>query len=439
MPIDIRRRMTGENRRGDLRGVVRSRSRLRRQSGPVLVPSVFSDIERYVKLVGPLANETGLENKTWNTSTVGAQTAGAFSLHAMWNPGGPYTINPATGIKLFAQRMNGIRFAIDGYNTSWFQPFDTHFGTANTPVTGRSSLLPPTSSHLGLNLQSVKIPHMGFNHFYYNYAGPSWTDVETTHYRVWIGGVDVTGIVALASPLPHNYEAGLIGIPGERLFHRRIGGWLTAAIPSGSYDNQSVWFDIWVTVKTYNSGAWIGGDPAYFGSYEPVCQIDSKGLLNRAIFSRANVNAKRYVGDSYRFNFADNGPDGLASLDATTGGGWAAASTSGGLSFNKNTTGIVSLNWTTESPVLTCTIYSKNNSPAGAAASMRYLPESPNTYTHLNQNGSAVSYGVWDPQGSTVFKQVSRQVANLFVTKGSANAPASLFTGFPSTITVEKI
>jgi hypothetical protein len=440
MAIDIRRRMSGENRRGDLRGLVRSRSRSRRESVPPFAPAAFFDIERYVKLIGALPNETGLENKTWNTSTVsGLQTAGPFVLHAMWNPAGSFTIDPATGIKVYSQRMNGVRFAIDGYSDVFRQSLQTHFTTANIPVTGRSSLLPVNESHLVGDFQSVLIPHMGFNHFWYNYGGPSWTDVETTHYRVWIGGVDRTGIVALASPFAHTFAGGRLGLPGEQLFHRRIGGYLTASIPSGSYKSQTVWFDIWVTVKTYNSAAYIGGNQSSPGSYEPVCQVDSNALFNRAVFRRANVNAKRYVGDAYRFTFPDNEPGGQSTLSATTGSGWTATSTNAGLSINNATHGIVSLNWSTESPVLTCTLNSKLNSPAGAGASMRYLPTSPGTYGHRNQNGSSVSYGVWNPQGSTTFQQVARQVGSVFVVKGSANAPASLFTGFPSTITVEKI
>lgn len=406
-----------------------------------LITAALYDIERYVKLVGPLPNETGLENKTWNTSTVsGIQTAGPFALHAIWDPAAtPTSTNPTTGIKLYAQRMSGVRFAIEGYQDVFLQSLQTHLTTASMPFTGRSSLLPPNESHLLGNFQSVLIPHMGFNHFWYQYAGPSWTEVETTHYRVWIGGTDVTGIVSLASPFSHTYAGGTIGLPGQTLFHRRIGGYVTASITSGSYKSQTVWFDIWVTVKTYNRAAYISGNPSSAGSYEPVCQVDSMALLNRAIFRRANVNAKRYVGDAYRFTFPDNGPGGQSTLSATTGSGWTATTTNAGLSINNDTHGIVSLNWGTESPVLTCTLYSKINSPVGAGASMTYLPTLPGHYAHRNQNGSSISFGVWNPQGSTTFQQVARQVGNTFAVKGSANAPSSLFTGFPSTITVEKI
>lgn len=335
--------------------------------------------------------------------------------------------------------MRGVRFAIDGYQDIFSQTLQTHFGTLNTPFTGRSSLLPPNESHLLGNFTSVLIPHMGFNHYWYTGGASSTTEVETTHYRVWIGGVDKTGIVALGSPFAHNYAAGTIGLPGQTFPHRRVGGYLSASVPSGSYKSQTVWFDIWVTVKTYNAAWYLGGSASSPGSYEPVCQVDTNALLNRAVFKRANVNAKRYVGDAYRFTFPDNGPGGQSTLSATTGSGWTATPTNAGLSFNHATHGIVSLNWSTESPVLTCTLYSKINSPLGSGASMRYLPAPSTPYRHRNQNGSVISYGCWNPQGSTTFQQVSREAGNTFLVKGSSNAPSSLFTGFPSTITVEKI
>lgn len=402
--------------------------------------AVLTEIERYIKLVGPLPNETGLENKSWNTSTVsGLQEAGWFALHAIWDPGAtPTSVDPSTGIGLFAQRMNAVRFAIDDYSTVWNQTLQQHFETMNIPFTGKSSVLPSSDSHLTANFQSVFIPQMAFNHFWYSYAGPSWTEVETTHYRVWIGGVDVTGIVALGTPFQHTYAGGRLGLPGQLLFNRRVGGWLSAAIPSGSYTSQSVLFDIWVTVKTYNRAAYIAGDPAAAGSYQPVCQIDPVGLLNRARFVSGNVNAKRDAGDSYRFTFADNGPGGLSTLSATTGSGWVATTTSAGFTVTHSSIGSVALSWDSEAPRIICTINSMANNPSGAGASVRYLPSSSN-YRHRNQNGSSVAFGEWNPQGSTSFQQTGRQVFNVFATKGSANAPASLFSGFPSSITVEKI
>lgn len=385
-------------------------------------------VERYVRLVGPLANETGLENKTWSTTVPAPRSPGLFSLHCIWNPlATPTSIEPGTGRRLYAQRMNGVRFEIHGYPTTWNQQIQTQFTNISNLMVGRSSVLPPSTSHLLMNLVNVDIPHTGFNHFWYSQSTSDTTEVETTHYRIWIDGVDKTGIVTLGTPFPHAYAFGTIG----GLTNRRIGGFLTATVPSGAYPGKTVWLDIWVTVKTYNRAWYWSGDPSLPGSYEPVCQIDSTALFDRARFRSGNVNANRFSGDQYRLNFADNGPDGLSTLNVATAGGWTATNKTLSFDVVKATTGSIDLNWSFESPVLT---FASNTHGV-----VRYMPSGSSDYTYRNQNGSAINYGVWNPQGSTTFQPVAIMINQAFYTRGSANAPASLFTNFPSSITVEKI
>lgn len=395
-------------------------------------------VERYFRLVGPLPNETGFENKTWSTTAPGQRSGGFYSLHCVWDPAAtPTSTDPGTGRRLFAQRMSGVRFEIHGYPTTWTQGLQTQFSNITNLMVGRSSVLPPATSHLLMNLQQIDLPHTGFNHYWYSQGGSGLdtTDVETTHYRVWIDGVDMTGIVSLGSPFPHNYAAGTIG----GITNRRIGGWITSTVAAAAYQSKTVWFDIWVTVNTYNRAWYWGGDPALADSYEPACGVESTGGFNTAKFRSANVNANRYAGDQYRVSFADNGPGSLSSLDIAAGGGWTLTNSAASFKLTNDSIGEVELNWNFESPVLTLTDHAKHNSPTGALGVVRYMPAASGDYTYRNQNGSSISFGVWNPQGSTIFQPVSRRINNVFVVKGSANAPASMFANFPSTITVEKI
>lgn len=425
MAIDIRRRMSGEHRRGDLRNLVRSRSLFRRLAEPDLVAPVLHSIERYIRFVSQLAPETGLENKSWVQSN-GVGTPG-FVLHTYWDPLGTPTTIDANGNRIFDYKMNGIRFAIDGHNQPglWTSVLNQHFTSPNFPVTGKSAVLPASGSHVLLNLSQIDISNGGFN------VLNGWSSAFTTHYRVWIDGVDKTGIVTLGSVFPHTIQ--LTSVPS-----RVIGGLLPVSITNGSYPGKSVWFDIWVTVRVVNRTRFHIGDPTLASSYYPACQIDPYAQHHRSRFNSANVNAKRFVGDQYRITFADNGPGGLSTLNVANGGGWALTESNAGFSLVKAGTGAISLNWTTESPVLTCLIDAKLNQPYAGNNAMRYLPAG-SMYSHRNNNNTVIDYGEWNPQGSTVFNQVARALGSTYYTKGSSTTPASFFTEFPSTITVEKI
>ena len=385
-------------------------------------------VERYVRLVGPLAAETGLENKVWSTTAPGLLHGPVTALYCIWDPtSSPTTIEAGTGRPVYVQKMRGVRFEIHGYPTTWNQNIQTQFTNIANLMVGRSSVLPPSTSHIGMALQYVDVPHTGFNHYWYNGGGNSTTEVATTHYRIWIGGVDKTGIVTLGTPFQHNYAQGTIG----GFTNRRIGGWLPASVPSGAYTSQSVWMDVWVTVTTYGSAWYNGGSVSNANSFEPVCQVDSTALFNTAKFRSGNANANRYAGDQYRLNFADHGLGGLTSLDVATAGGWTLTNFLASFKLVKNTVGQVEMNWSLESPVLT--IYSNTYGV------VRYMPSASTDYTYRNQNGSSINYGVWNPQASTAFQPVAIMINGTFYPKGSSQAPASYFTNFPTSITVEKI
>lgn len=385
-------------------------------------------VERYVRLVGPLAAETGLENKLWSTSAPGLRNGPATALYCIWDPlATPTSTEAGTGRPIYSQKMRGVRFEIHGYPTTWNQNIQTQFSAIANLMVGRSAVLPPSTSHIAMSLQYVDIPHTGFNHYWYSGGGNSTTEVATTHYRVWIGGVDKTGIVSLPVPFQHNYSAGTIG----GFTNRRIGGWLPGSVPAAAYTSQTVWMDVWVTVTTYRAAWYNGGSASSANSYEPVCQVDSTALFNTAKFRSGNANANRYAGDQYRVVFADHGLGGAGSIDIANGGGWTLTNALAGFKLVKSGVGQIEMNWSLESPVLTLW--------SDTYGAVRYMSSASSDYTYRNQNGSVINYGVWNPQGSTTFQPVAIMINQAFYPKGSANAPASLFTNFPTSLTVEKI
>ena len=398
---------------------------------------VSTSIERYTKFVSQLAPETGLETKAW--TVLGAQSVWpnpwdnflfnihTYSLEHLWNPLQTPTSIDSNGNRIYEDRMRGIRFAIDGHHEPglWINLLQQHFTSPNNPATGKAAILPTSNSHFSPNITQIEIAQGQFQ------TQSGYGSVSTTHYRVWIDGIDRTGIISLSTPFPHDIM--LTTVP-----RRTVGGLLPVSITAGSYEGKTVWFDIWVTVRTFNRPRYYGGDPTAAASYYPACSVAPFAPHHRSRFNFANVNGKRYDGDQYRVTFSDNGPGGASTLDVATGGGWTLTNSSAGFKLVKAGTGAIELNWLVESPVLTCSIDAKINSPSGASGNMRYLP-SGTQYRHRNDNNSVIDYGEWNPQGTTVFNQVARAFGSTYYTKGSANSPASFFTGFPGTITIEKI
>jgi len=438
MAIDIRRRMSGEHRRGDLRGLVRSRSRLRVSDSPENFPQTLVSIERYTKFVSQLAPETGLETKAW--TAVGTQSiwpnpwnAFSYNIHSyvlehLWNPTQTPTSTDANGNRIFEDRMRGIRFAIDGHHEPgiWINFLQQHFTSPNNPATGKTATLPTEDSHVGGNFTQIEISNGQFQ------TQTGFGSVKTTHYRVWIDGVDRTGIVLLGSAFPHEVVLNSL-VP-----RRTVGGLMPVSITAGAYAGKTVWFDLWVTVRTVNNPRYYGGDSTLASSYYPACSVAPFAPHHRSRFNSVNVNARRFVGDQYKITFSDNGPGGLSTLDVASGGGWTLTESNAGFSLVKAGTGSISLNWTTETPVLTCSLDSRLNMPQTGNNAMRYLP-SGTRYSYRNDNNSVINYGEWNPQETTVFSQVARALGSTYFLKGANSTPASFFTGFPGSITVEKI
>lgn len=406
------------------------------QRTPV-TPTLIS-IERYTKFVSQLAPETGLETKAWtqvglqslwkspwNQGSAGIQN---YVLEHLWNPLQTPTSIDANGNRIFDDRMRGIRFAIDGHSEPglWHAVLNQHFTSVNNPVTGKSAILPRSTSHLVSNISQIEIAQGQFQ------TQTGWSSVRTTHYRVWIDGVDKTGIVTLGSAFNHQINLNSV-VP-----NRTVGGLMPVSITAGSYQGKSVWFDLWVTVRTVNRTRFHIGDPTLASSYYPACSVAPFAPHHRSRFNSANVNGRRFVGDQYRITFSDNGPGGLSTLNVASGGGWTLTETNAGFSLVKAGTGSISLNWTTEAPVLTCLIDARLNLPQTGNNAMRYLP-SGTVYAHRNDNNSVINYGEWNPQGTTVFNQVARALGSTYFVKGANGTPVSFFTNFPGTITVEKI
>ena len=184
--------MSGDLRRGDLSHLVRSRVALRRRPVAFAAPANFP-VYRYMTLVGPIAPELGTENKAWTFPMIQTSTATGFSHEALWHSTDTVTsTDPRNGDRRWVYKLHPVRFRIEGYPSAFRDTIITQrFSASLFPITGLSSVLPTAASHLGLGITSARISNAGFN---YRASGGDGgiADGATTHYRIWLDGVDKT-------------------------------------------------------------------------------------------------------------------------------------------------------------------------------------------------------------------------------------------------------
>jgi hypothetical protein len=391
-------------------------------------------VYRYMALVGPIAPELGTENKAWTFPMIQTSTATGFSHEALWHSTDTVTsVDPRNGDRRWVYRMHPVRFRIEGYQSAFRDTIITQrFSAPLFPITGLSSVLPTTASHVGLGITSARISNAGFNYNGFTSNG-GLAEGATTHYRIWLDGVDKTGIVALTSPFGHGQFTNT-GNP------RRIGGLMPtqSSLNFAGAAGKTVWVDLWIQITVLNNLAFTQYPNGFGGVQRAVmCNLDPVCSFNNSEFLNGNVNAKREDGDQYKFIFSNAGPGGLSAITPSTSG-WTMTSLASSQNHRNNSVGFLDFKWFTESPHIDLTINSQNNVPSGGGAIMRYMPVDTGHYQLTLRSGNRMRPGVWNPQGVTVFQQVARQYLNGFYVKGSRELPSNFYTSFPDTITVEK-
>ena len=342
----------------------------------------------------------------------------------------------------WVRKLAPMRFKIDhlvgaGGSSIGYRLIRQLFESADQEV-GHSDLLLPSTSHMSPGrLTHARIPTRGFRRWLYSFSTGFASEVFVTHYRIWIDGTDVTGVIELGGDgIPLNTFVG----PGTSYASGGVTDPLP--IPQGAYTAKTVWVDFWIMIDTAG-GPFIGSSTEY-----PLCEVDPNPVFARAEFQSANANAKRRSTDRYRLTFSDGGPAESLILDTTSGWTFETTATSHTL-FNGSWS--ITLDWTHEYATLLLSDYSQGGIPANAVASMRYFPVDSGNYAGVQfRNTNVVKPGVWNPSGSTTFGIRQRAVEpayghlHQFITEGGSPEsvgfwPSILFDAFPETITVEKV
>lgn len=429
-------------------------------------PVVRRPLSRYLRFKQLLDNERGDENAAWNWGTFrtqGAQTR-AYVIN---NATGYYVaydaaINSGSATQVY--KMQPTRWKIDGFGDMWHglrarqeqpqvaptwefpPPYDAArqywlqgFSDISGPIAFPLSDKLPPSFHLsgyrsegmffgGFNGTTATFsPFVGTDYFYEQaapFAIPRilWSGSifnQVSHGRLWLDGVDVTGIVAVTG---RGFEASTYG-----------GVSWTSDITDNA---KTVEVDLWLraTITIANTAA-----P---GPIDQVGWLDVRPGAAKCIIGSHDT----YDLPPIQLTFDANGPSGATVLNSVGNPGWNT-SNNGFLAITEPSTpwdSFVYLYHDREIPYIV--VYQRAVAPFPALGYAFYLPEDTSDYQPLKlPSGGSMTAGKWNPAAATVFRRVAGTVQAAtgqpaFTDIHGAGSPTSwdgLYNDFPSTVTVE--
>ena len=443
-------------------------------------PQITFPIRRLARLVGPIAGElTGAnaENTDWTLGQTEPQnwvennTGGAFSgYHALFSLGSaPATAGTGTPPSLpwtqavWVLRMKPMRFKVDipsgpqfGLNykvrkarsqrTSWLMSYTDEvqqsfgeIGIDSKTAKSGSWVHPMTIAGVQVPEAAIVSPSSLFGRFTEEKVANTnrqYSITTTVSFaRVWIDGVDRTGIVALSAPLNtiQNGAAGNLensGIP----FCGPLSDYL--AITPAALADKSVEFDLWIRIEIRHNGAAPGASDFWGTPTRSVCWAiaDCRGMP--AQLHAANLYQTLPAGKQWEFAFSSNGPGGASTIRNEPTSGWSYAETTGGFAMSKSSSpaGFLNMDYLREIPLIEVrnTYY----------LSGLYVPDDDSHFGNLTfQAGAQWKPGIWNPNAATVFRLIGAR-ENYFGLPYlwlRALDTASGWSNLPETITVTPV
>ena len=419
-------------------------------------PVVTTPVNRYQRVMHPiLDDELGQADTNWK---LGAQWQAPFGV-----AGGGYgyfmdfdlstTPDGFSGSQVYWERfLYPIRFRVHSHSDGWWG------GDANTLVRNSRALISPLEQ-LMFGLKDVGIskvtagpnthfspmqlthiaPHMGC---FYHMSTFQWFsnalilhEAWVTHVRVWVDGADATGIQEVNSRI-----IGAAPDQGRFYYGQQMSP--VAITTPGVYDSKSVWFDFWVKVKLTQ----YGGSFSPAGSVAQVFWAHSNGGFNTPSILYTDPNASRAATDDYEFTLSSAGPGSATTITTADGqANWSRIQSA--FSYRMNwigggSGGFILFDWGRETPWIQLGMDSKVGSPSFANGVALYMPEDSGDYEAIVfAGGYQYKRGIWDPQSVTTFNLAAVKVQNVWMFRYSQRTASveSYFTGWPDTITVEKL
>jgi hypothetical protein len=398
--------------------------------------------QRMMQAVGPIAGELGTEDTDWKFGTFQGQPyqqlAGGY--FADLDFGSEATVTAPSFVPTWTLKMKPFRWKCHGYGEAFWggqraqDPILSGYCTLMDML--RANFRPYMQAGLQAKVaevfhyspavaKKVLIPVNGFLSTRFPRlfpAGRTQVEVSFTHYRVWMDGVDETGIQASGGP--------------------GVGTQLTAAIPEADYSGKQMLVDLWVTITIQDSG--VVADQV-----KQVLWIDHRANFRTSdLYNDSTTPWSSDTGARFRLDFDSNGPGGITTIDTVDdpSAGWvltAAGTISEQLTLRKTSNGAeFVMDWVTrEIPRI-------SYKASSTATRFWYLPADNSKFEPLRfENGNSVTVGTWVPPGPIAFNLVGQEKAYSGVNaryldlKGSGGLPGSddPFTAVPQVITLTQI
>ncbi len=439
---------------------------------------------RPLRLEGPIAPEGGVVADYTEAWSFGAwQTRAMYYVPQGWATSGYYAScdfsttpnapdpSDSRGWN-WIKYMQPMRYKIDSYQGEFSQPLYDHQG--NKPISGYFGVLrigeasvAGVGGHLSpFMIQSIGTPGTGVmstGGLAYSKEFPSLgteypistpeqpTPITGRYYqswryiaarRIWIDGVDATGIISL-------------GVPGR-------------VIEPAEYIGKSVWIDVWAQYIIRLSAKGASGEtvPAN-GTLGAVRQIGWVDPTNNgypcALSSRDYSQAITVTGTRFSLAFDVNGPFGLSSLAMETNAstGWTLLTHSNQQEMQKQTGFIteftpgngairvsIILAWLeSDRPLITYRreVYTISGASGyWTPKQWYYRPEPSAGFTAtVALNGYGVQAGVWNPTVASAFKLIAGSNYSTNRTElrnaGDGTIPKTDWLTVPQTITVTQV
>ena len=252
------------------------------------------------------------------------------------------------------------------------------------------------------------------------YTTPNVTH-QITHGRLWLDGVDVTGIVAVTG---RQFD--------ERANQPYYGGISYAADVT---DNaKTVEVDLWAKVVINVAN---GSTPG------PIDQIGWLDVRPGSAYALIGSHDATLDSGDLEFTFDANGPGGAASLNTVSAAGFQISRSQYVRIAEPDYDSALFFYWNQEIPYIA--IYKRATAPFPATGYAWYFAEDSGDYQSLRlpSGGSTIS-GAWTPSAATIFRRVGGSVlpgfGGEFLDLHGAGSPTGwdgLYNDFPATVTVE--